>query len=297
MKRALRTALFISVVCSLLPSTVPASAATKASLVRMTMTSSWPTKSPDPMGLAYNPRTKKLLISDAEVDEIPALWKGKNLFVAKRGGRLMTTGTFKKFTHEPEDLAWDNKHQVLFVTDDDLDRVFRVGRGKDKKLGTRDDVVKTVLRTHRFGSFDAEGLAWLGGRKPMLIVSDSTNRRVYKIHRGRDRRFGTRDDIVNSFGTQKYGFTTAEDVAIRGKHLFIVSSRQRFILETTMKGGLVQKIDLTGLGIVSASGITFAPGTDGGKSRLYLTASGVDNNVDPNEKDGMLFELKFVRTP
>jgi hypothetical protein len=297
MKRVLRTALFVSVVCSLLPSTVPASAATEASLVRVTMTSSWPTKSPDPMGLTYNPRTKKLLISDAEVDEIPALWKGKNLFVAKRGGRLMATGTFKKFTHEPEDLAWDNKHQVLFVTDDDLDRVFRVGRGKDKKLGTRDDVVKTVLRTHRFGSFDAEGLAWFGGRKPMLIVSDSTNRRVYKIHRGRDRRFGTRDDIVNSFGTQKYGFTTAEDVAVRGKHLFIVSSRQRFILETTMKGGLIQKIDLTGLGIVSASGITFAPGTDGGRSRLYLTASGVDNNVNPNENDGRLFELKFVKTP
>jgi len=297
MKRALRTALFISVVCSLLPTTVPASAATKGSLVRVTMTSSWPTKSPDPMGLTYNPRTKKLLISDAEVDEMPALWKGKNLFVAKRGGRLMATGTFKKFTHEPEDLAWDNKHQVLFVTDDDLDRVFRVGRGKDKKLGTRDDVVKTVLRTHRFGSFDAEGLAWFGGRKPMLIVSDSTNRRVYKIHRGRDRRFGTRDDIVNSFGTQKYGFTTAEDVAVRGKHLFIVSSRQRFILETTMKGGLIQKIDLTGLGIVSASGITFAPGTDGGRSRLYLTASGVDNNVNPNENDGRLFELKFVKTP
>jgi hypothetical protein len=109
---------------------------------------------------------------------MPALWKGKNLFVAKRGGRLVATGTFKKFTHEPEDLAWDNKHQVLFVTDDDLDRVFRVGRGKDKKLGTRDDVVKTVLLTHRFGSFDPEGLAWFGGRKPMLIVSDSTNRRV-----------------------------------------------------------------------------------------------------------------------
>ena len=297
MKKFLRCALFLSVVCLLVPSAQPAAAATKASLVRVTLTSSWPTHSPDPMGLTYNPRTKKLLISDAEVDEIPALWKGKNLFVAKRGGRLMATGTFKKFTHEPEDLAWDNKHQVLFVTDDDLDRVFRVGRGKDKKLGTRDDVVKTVLRTHRFGSFDAEGLAWFGGRKPMLIVSDSTNRRVYKIHRGRDRRFGTRDDIVNSFGTQKYGFTTAEDVAVRGKHLFIVSSRQRFILETTMKGGLIQKIDLTGLGIVSASGITFAPGTDGGRSRLYLTASGVDNNVNPNENDGRLFELKFVKTP
>jgi len=297
MKRALRIALFISVVCSVLPSTVPASAATKASMVRVTMTSSWPTKSPDPMGLTYNPRAKRLLISDAEVDEMPALWKGRDLFVAKRSGGLTTTGTFKKFTHEPEDLAWDNAHRVLYVTDDDLDRVFRVGRGKDKRLGTRDDVVATVLHTHRFGSFDPEGLAWVGGRKPTLIVSDSTNRRVYKIHRGRDLRFGTRDDVVGIFGTHKYGFTTAEDVAVRGKHLFIVSSRQRFILETTMKGALIQKVDLTGLGIVSASGITFAPGTDGGRSRLYLTASGVDNNVNPNENDGRLFELKFVTTP
>ena len=296
MKRALRTALFISVVCSLLPTTVPASAATKASVVRATMTSSWPTKSPDPMGLTYNPRAKRLLVSDAEVDEMPALWKGKNLFVAKRGGGLTATGTFKKFTHEPEDLAWDNAHRVLYVTDDDLDRVFRVGRGKDKRLGTRDDVVVTVLHTHRFGSFDPEGLAWLGS-KHMLILSDSTNRRVYKIRPGKDLKLGTRDDTVRSFGTHKYGFTTAEDVAVRGKHLFIVSSRQRFILETTMKGGLVQKIDLTGIGIVSASGIVFAPGTDGGRSRLYLTASGVDNNVNPNENDGKLFELKFVKTP
>jgi len=297
MKKFLRCALFLSVVCSLVPSAQSAAAATKASVVRVTLTSSWPTHSPDPMGLTYNPKTRKLLISDSEVDEIPSLWKGKNLFVAKRGGRLLATGTFKKFTHEPEDLAWDGKDQALFVTDDDLDRVFRVGRGKDKRLGTRDDVVITVLHTHRFGSFDPEGLAWRGGRKPMLIVSDSTNRRVYKIQRGRDRRFGTRDDIVKSFGTHKYGFTTAEDVAVRGKHLFIVSSRQTFILETTLKGGLVKKIDISGLGIKSASGITFAPGTDGGRSRLYLTASGVDNNVNPNENDGRLYELKFVDIP
>jgi sugar lactone lactonase YvrE len=296
MKTALRTALLISIVCSLLPSTVPASAATKASVVRVTMTSSWPTKSPDPMGLTYNPRSKRLLVSDAEVDEIPALWKGKNLFIAKRGGSLAGTGTFKKFTHEPEDLAWDNGHQVLYVTDDDLARVFRVGRGKDKKLGTRDDVVVTVLHMHRYGSFDPEGLAWLGSKR-MLIVSDSTTRRVYKIRPGKDLKFGTRDDTMRSFGTHKYGFTTAEDVAVRGKHLFIASSRQRFILETTMKGALVQKIDLSGLGIMSASGIVFAPGTDGGKSRLYLTASGVDNNVNPSENDGRLYELKLVKTP
>src|SRR5438128_7076615 len=240
MKKFLRCALFLSVVCSLVPSAQSAAAATKASVVRVALTSSWPTHSPDPMGLTYNPKTRKLLISDSEVDEIPSLWKGKNLFVAKRGGRLLATGTFKKFTHEPEDLAWDGKDKALFVTDDDLDRVFRVGRGKDKRFGTRDDAVITVLHTHRFGSLDPEGLAWRGGRKPMLIVTDSGDAgptglpRVYKILRGRDKRFGTRDDVITSFGTHKYGFTSSEDVAIRGKRLFMVSSRQHFILETDL---------------------------------------------------------------
>jgi hypothetical protein len=302
-KRILRSVLFVSVVCSLLPNAQPTAAATAGQIVRVTLTSNWPTHSPDPMGLTYNPKTKKLLISDSEVDEIPALWKGKNFFIATRGGRLLAARTFKKFTVEPEDLAWDGKGQTLFVTDDDLDRVFRVGRGNDKKFGTRDDHVITVLHTRRFGSLDPEGLAWRGGRKPMLIVTDSGDTgptslpRVYKILRGKDKRFGTRDDVITSFGVHKYGFTNAEDVAIKGKRLFIVSSRQHFILETDLAGHLIQKIDISGTGIKAASGITFAPGTDGGSGRIYITDSGVDNGVNPSENDGRLFELKLVNVP
>ncbi len=302
MKKVLHCALFVSIVCSLLPNGQPAAAATAGQIVRVTLTSRWPTHSPDPMGLTYNPWTRKLMISDSEVDETP-LWRGKNLFIARRGGGLFAARTLKKFTVEPEDLAWDGKHQALFVTDDDLDRVFRVGRGKDRKLGTRDDVVKTVLHTHRFGSLDPEGLAWRGGRKPMLIVTDSGDSgpksvpRVYKILRGRDKRFGTRDDVITKFGTARYGFTSSEDVAIRGKRLFIVSSRQDFVLETDLSGRLIQKIDISGMGIKAASGITFAPGTDGGRGRMYITDSGVDNSVNPSENDGQLFELKLVTVP
>jgi hypothetical protein len=310
MKKVLHCALFVSIICSLLPNGQPAAAAaTAAQKVRVTFTSSWPTHSPDPMGLTYNPRTRKLMISDSEVDEIPALWKGKNLFIAKRGGRLFRARTLRKFTVEPEDLAWDNSHQRLFVTDDDLDRVFRVGPGKDRVLGTRDDVVITVLHTRRFGSLDPEGLAWRGGRKPMLIVTDSGDSgpksipRVYKILRGRDKRFGTRDDVITRFGTARYGFTSSEDVAIKGKRLFIVSSRQNYVLETDLSGRLIQTIDISGIvdssgrRIKAASGITFAPGTDGGRGRMYITDSGVDNSVNPSENDGRLFELKLVTVP
>jgi sugar lactone lactonase YvrE len=295
-KRLVPLVLCVPVVASLL--NAPPAHAAHASIVRVTLTSVWATPSPDPMGITYDPRTRRLLISDAEVDEIPGLWKGRNLFVAKRKGNLASSRTLKKFTVEPEDLALDNRHRSLYVTDDDLDRVFRDKPGKDGLFGTRDDVAVALVRTRRFGSFDPEGLTWLPQKK-MLIISDSTSRRIYKVRQGKDRKFGTRDDIVRSFGIHRYGFTTAEDVLVTRSthHLLIVSSRQHFILETTMRGKLVRKIGLTGLGIKAASGITFAPGTDGSKSRLYLTDSGVDNNVNPGENDGRLFELKIVNGP
>ena len=47
------------------------------------------------------------------------------------------------------------------------------------------------------------------------------------------------------------------------------------------------------MGIKAASGITFAPGTDGSPRRLYVTDRGVDNNVNPAENDGQLVEVKI----
>ena len=236
-KRLVPLVLCLPVAAAML--SAPPAHAAQGAIVRVTLTSVWATPSPDPMGITYDPRAQRLLISDSEVDETPGLWKGRNLFVVKRKGNLVSSRTLKKFTVEPEDLAMDNRHRSLYVTDDDLDRVFKDKAGKDGLFGTRDDVAVTVLHTRRFGSFDPEGLTWLPQKK-MLIMSDSTTRRIYKIRRGKDRRFGTRDDVIRSFEVHRYGFTTAEDVVATRftHHLLIVSSRQRFILETTMKGAL-----------------------------------------------------------
>ena len=56
----------------------------------------------------------------------------------------------------------------------------------------------------------------------------------------------------------------------------------------------MRKIDISATDIKAASGITFAPGTDGSPSRLHITDRGVDNNVNPHENDGKLFELKIT---
>ena len=276
----------------------PARAAT-GKVVRVTLTSVWSTPSPDPMGITYDPRTHRLLVVDSEVDEMPSLWKGRNFFVVRRKGNLASSRTFKKFTVEPCDVTIATGDRSLYIADDDLDRVFRDKAGKDRLFGTRDDVAATVLRTRRFGSFDPEGLAWMP-RARMLILTDGADAaqtaRVYTIRQGKDNRFGTSDDVVRHFGIHRYGSTDADGVAVTrfSHHLLIVSDRQSFILETTMGGRLVRKIDISATGIKAASGITFAPGTDGSPSRLYITDRGVDNNVNPHENDGKLFELKIA---
>ena len=296
MKRLIYVCLCIPMVAAL--EGPPAHAAT-AKIVRVSRTSVWSTPSPDPMGITYDPRIHRLLITDSEVDEMPSLWKGRNFFVARRRGYLVAARTFKKFTVEPSDVTLASGDRALYIADDDLDRVFRDTAGKDGLFGTRDDVAATVLMTHRFGSFDPEGLAWVP-RTRMLIVTDGADAaqtaRVYTIRQGKDHRFGTSDDVVRHFGIHRYGFTDADGVAVTrfSHHLLIVSDRQSFILETTLGGRLVRKIDISATGIKAASGITFAPGTDGSPSRLYITDRGVDNNVNPHENDGKLFELKIA---
>jgi hypothetical protein len=188
----------------------PVRAAT-GKVVRVSLTSVWSTPSPDPMGITYDPRTHRLLIGDSEVDEMPSLWKGSNFFVVRRKGNLVAARTFKKFTVEPSDVAFDTGGRALYIADDDLDRVFRDKAGKDGLLGTRDDVAATVLRTHRFGSLDPEGLAWVP-RARMLILTDGADAaqtaRICTIRQGKDHRFGTSDDIVRRFGSTDMGSPT-----------------------------------------------------------------------------------------
>lgn len=258
----------------------------------------WNPPSPDPTGLTYDPRSRRFLISDAEVDETPH-WRRKNLFITTRSGRLLAARRFNRFTREPEDLAWDARKKVLYVADDDSKVVYRVSRGRDGRLGTLDDGVKKVLFTDSFGSTDPEGLALRRTRRGiMLLLTDATNDRVYKIARGPNRRFGGGDDRISSFDMSRFAFTDTEDVVFDPKtgHLFVVSTHitgDDFIAEVTWKRGrLVNRFLFPRE--TQASGIAIAPGTDGGRRRFFVTDSGRTNGMDPGENDGRLLEFRIV---
>lgn len=279
----------------------PAMADGSVSVARLTLTSVWTPPSPDPTGLTWARSLHRLIISDSEVDEIPSLWAHRNLFLTKLRGEVMASRKVAKATKEPEDVAWNNGSGSLFVVDDDQDKVFLFRSGPDGKIGTGDDAVKTALRTEAFGSHDPEGLEYIPHGK-VLVVVDAAGKRIYKVRRGGDRRFGTADDVVRHFGVVKFGLTGCEDVAYNPvtHHLLIVSSADRFIVETTRAGKLVQTIDLSSTGVRRVSGIVIAPGsTPATKStmHLYVTDRGTDNNHNPDENDGKLYEFTLVTGP
>ena len=314
--KGMRRHVFAGIVFGLAAITVaePASATTEGSLFRESSTAVWSTPSTDPTGLTYDPRSRKLWISDSEVDET-SHWKHRNLFIANKKGALQQTRRLDKATVEPEGISWYPRGKSLFVIDDDKNAIFRFSRGRDGKIGTRDDKVRKVVNTLRYGSGDGEGVTWhtRRGKLDMLIWTDASTTKIYELKRGRDHRFGTRDDVmkrqfeVSSFditGTDPpRHFRDPNGVYFDRKtgHLFTVDSKKHWVLETTLAGAFVQTIKMPFCRddpvCRGFSDVVFAPGTDGSPRRLYLTDRGVDNEVDPTENDGRLYEVDLVDVP
>lgn len=275
---------------------LPASAepVVQATLVQTIDTSAFDPPSPDPSGLDFLP-SGRLLMSDGEVDETPH-WRKKNVFTITTDGDLV--GTFKttRFSTEPAGLEVTKKQ--LYVADDVQDKIFVVKRGKDHRYGTRDDLVRS-FGTVRLGCRDPEGVA-LGGRFLFIASgSDGAVPSVCRLSPGRNGRFdgtGARgDDRVIRFKTTRVGQPDPEGIAYcpATKTLFLVSSlRNSPISETTRKGRLVRTIETDGLGMRSPAGLAWGPGSTGG-NHLWVADRRVDNVVDPNENDGMIFEISF----
>lgn len=276
----------------------------QATLVRTTLTSKWSRPSPDPMGIGYLASSNRLLISDSEVEEVPApYWRRVNLFEISLSGsvvKMYTTinSTFSNFSDEPTGVVENPANGHYFFTDDKVDNVFEVNLGGDGLYGTSDDTVSS-FSTAAFGSFDAEGLAfdsWQGH----LYVVDGVNVEVYLITPGANSRFDSLppagDDLVTNFDVAKLGLVDPEGITFNpdNGHLYILSGKAMRVVETTRTGALIRTIDVSFLKSKTLSDLAYAPASDNsGEMRLYIVDRGVDNSIDPNENDGKMYEIAF----
>jgi len=271
-------------------------------LVQMTRTSLWTPTSPDPMGVTFVPSTGRLLVVDSEVDEMP-IFQNRNLWETSRGGTVARSGDLAAYTVEPTGISLDTTTGTYFVSDDDADRINVLRLGPDGKLGTPDDG-HSFFSTRPYGSHDVVDVAAVNGD---LFWSDGVGHEVYHVSAGKNGVFdgdptkGGDDVLVGQFDVAPYGQTFPEGLgydAARGTLSVISDFRRAPISEFTLDGEYLGDIDLSAFDIRHPSGIVFARSSDDPKTTsAFITDRGVDNDFNPNENDGRLYEIRVASTP
>lgn len=293
----LRVTLTVILATIIVPTTrVRAAPLLAASQVQVIATSRWNPPSPDPSGITYWPRRDHLMVVDGEIEEM-AIWAGANMFEATRTGGLVRTYDTTSFNKEPVGIdieIADNDH--FFISNDSQKTIFDIDIGPDREFGTSDDRRRPFL-TSGFGNTDPEGLT-LGGGK--LYTVDGAGARIYGTSPGANGIFEA-SDPTTSFDVASLGVRDPEgiDYDSRTGNLWVVDRSRARLNEITTAGTLLQTIDLEALvGAVNPADVTLAPAsTNTAASNLYLVDRGVDNNVDPNENDGKIYEIMLTGSP
>ena len=269
-----------------------AGSADATTLVATVDTSRLQPPSPDPSGITWMGATGRLLVSDSEVNEMP-LFERVNLYTLTRTGTLTATGLTTRYTREPTGLSLDAASGQLFMSDDNLKVVHVVRAGSDGRFGTKDDVA-TRVDTRVFGSGDPEGVEYVpqDGR---LYVLDGVGREVYVVDPVNGV-FGDAGDVVTHFDVAAFGAVDPEGLGWDAARqvLVVLDGTSRRFYEVTTGGQLVGALDLpAGLPTsTKAAGVTLAPTTQpGGGDAYWVVDRGVDNDVDPSENDGHVFEI------
>ena len=271
-----------------------AAAATPATLRRTVNTSSFNPPAPDASGIAFLGAEGNLLIADSEVDEM-AIFRGANLFRSTRSGSLVSTGLTNPPTREPTGLAHDGTTNTLYVSDDDRDRVYFDQPGPDGRHGTGDDTWGSI-RTDLYGGNDAEDVGYDPVSRDLFQV-DGTNREVYRVGRGPNGVFDgvspVGDDTVSQFDLAQYGAVDPEGIHYdtARQMLFVIDEGSAAIYRLSPAGALLAVIDISAINTTFAADVVIAPASATSGDSLYIVDRGVDNNVQPTENDGRMFEL------
>ena len=273
-------------------------------LVRTTDMSAFDPPSPDPAGVAYLPDLDHLLASDSEVNETP-LFEDVNLFEMTLTGVLTETGETVEgsvnYSNEPTGVGFNPANDHFFISDDNTDKIFEVDPGSDSLYGTSDDSVVTLFSTRAFTSFDPEGVTFdtISGD---LFIADGTNNEVYRVDDGPNGIFDGvpsegGDDVVTNFDTLILGIKDPEGIhhdADSG-NLIIVAKSETEMYEVTTGGSMVRTFDTSVADADEPAGVTIAPSSvDGSTMNYYVVDRGVDNNEDPDENDGKMYEFSLV---
>ena len=271
-------------------------------VINTVQTSLWDPPSPDPSGITYRPDTGQLMTCDAEVEEVVngvTYYEGVNIWTHTRTGVVTSTYTTVGHSNEPVGISFDPAGGRLWYSDDVRGSIFEVAFGPDGNFGTGDDVVRELRNYDDAGCTDIEDLTYNSFDGHIYTTADSTH--ICKIGVGPSGTFNgvppQGDDVVTIVSVPTSPFLDPEGIVYDPfwNTLVIADRATRDLYEITPEGGVLRKIDVNFPGGTKPAGVTIAPGSLNPMLRnYYVVDRKVDNDGDPNENDGRLFEIVAI---
>ncbi len=254
--------------------------------------------SSDPAGITYIKNLGLLWICDSEIDETSE-FEGVNIFEVTLTGAMRGVYSTITYSQEPTGIDFDPERKRMFVTDDDLGKIFEVTPGKDGVLNTKDDLI-TFINTKSFSSHDPEDVAY-DPQSGALFIVDGESNSIIKILPGINGVFDGSppegDDLVKKYSTDSFGLMDPEGITVDTENglLYVVGKPANVLFHITKSGELVRQIDISAAHPVKPAGITYAPSSvKKGVNDVYIVDRGLDNNFTKNLKkimDGKLYEF------
>lgn len=262
-------------------------------------------RSTDPAGIVYH--NGHLFIVDSEIEEIEAIWNCENTFEVNltgdhvfntydayvNGGMACDDPEATRYNivrdREPTGIAYNEYNGLFYITNDDRTRIMRYdgafGEGFEQLFvqgADLEDITSDPSTGYLYAVVGIEGTN--GDGITRVLVYDSEL--VYQYT------FSVSDRVLDP-----------EGIAYNQQlnHLFLVSQADMKIFEYTLSGDFVDDYDISGLvdpPPMDPQGLTFAPSSDPNDNpeylNLYIVDGQVDNGVNENERDGVVYEVQVV---
>jgi uncharacterized protein YjiK len=256
----------------------------------------------DPAGVVYHPPSGRLFIVDSEINEILSAFDivQANVFQTPTAGgttfaqwdTTVQTGNEPSRNREPTGIAYCENDGHFYVSNDDQRYIYRYAFDGTNLTAVDSFSVSGTIP-------DAEG-----------ITCDPATGRLYLVG-GVDLTIGvlnydngfSLEEVISieaSAGSSAGIPEDAEGIAFdpASGHLFVLSGPDRAIFEYTTEGVFIQKFDIGSFSPrpSAAQGLSIGVASDDpGATSFYIADGMIDNNSDPNERDGRIFEARIYR--
>jgi hypothetical protein len=256
----------------------------------------------DPAGITFHAPSGHLLIADSEIEEVPAVWGivHANIFEVSTAGDVLyhTYDLTVEGNSEPTGITYNEYDGHFYMSNDDTWKVYRYAYDEASGFTTVDEV-----STAEVGVTDPEGITSDPSTGKLYVV-DGTIEVIAVYHYDETSSTFVSDGVLDLAAINGAANTPRDPEGIgfhvATGHLFLVSDPDKAVYEFSTDGVFVAKYPIGTFTPtpVAPQGLTFGPtsdtGDDPGDLAMYIADGGLDNDPNPEERDGAVYEAVVI---